>query len=282
MSMEAQLDAALDLMRRLPPQRIDQSLVDLVDLVPSLCEELLSSIDQPLKVARCPDTGKEYLLCDYNRDGDSYRSPWSNKYDPPIEDGAMPTERLRRLEEEANIVFEQYKQLYYEGGVSSVYLWELGGNGFAGVVLIKKGGDSSGKIQGSWDSIHVVEVQEKSSGKNAHYKLTSTVMVWLRTQLPDSGTISLGGSLMRQFEQDMMVSDMSPHIVNIGKMVEEAENKIKASLSEIYFNKTLNVVNGLRSQTGIMDDQKRAEHLKALEKAITNRTSKQSAQPADS
>ncbi|XP_022666769.1 F-actin-capping protein subunit beta isoforms 1 and 2-like [Varroa jacobsoni] len=280
MSNDVQLDAALDLMRRLPPQRIDQSLNDLVDLVPGLTEELLTSIDQPLKVARCSVTGKDYLLCDYNRDGDSYRSPWSNKYEPPIEDGAMPTDRLRDLEEQANRVFEQYKQLYYEGGVSSVYLWELGSNGFAGVVLIKKGGDTSGKIQGSWDSIHVVEVQEKSSGKNAHYKLTSTVMLWLCTRFPDSGTISLGGSLMRQFEQDWTVSEVTPHIINIGKMVEEAENKIKASLSEIYFSKTLNVVNGLRSQTGIIDDQKRAEHLKALEKAITNRT-KQS-QPADS
>jgi len=41
--------------------------------VPELCEDLLSSVDQPLKVAKCKATGKDYLLCDYNRDGDSYR-----------------------------------------------------------------------------------------------------------------------------------------------------------------------------------------------------------------
>ena len=41
--------------------------------VPSLCEDLLSSVDQPLKIARDKTTGKDYLLCDYNRDGDSYR-----------------------------------------------------------------------------------------------------------------------------------------------------------------------------------------------------------------
>ena len=41
--------------------------------VPSLCEDLLSSVDQPLKIARDRETGKDYLLCDYNRDGDSYR-----------------------------------------------------------------------------------------------------------------------------------------------------------------------------------------------------------------
>lgn len=42
--------------------------------VPSLCEDLLSSVDQPLKIARDKVVGKDYLLCDYNRDGDSYRS----------------------------------------------------------------------------------------------------------------------------------------------------------------------------------------------------------------
>lgn len=41
--------------------------------VPSLCEDLLSSVDQPLKIARDKNVGKDYLLCDYNRDGDSYR-----------------------------------------------------------------------------------------------------------------------------------------------------------------------------------------------------------------
>ena len=46
-------------------------------LVPSLTEDLLSSVDQPLEVRRCKKTGRDYLLCDYNRDGHSYRSPWS-------------------------------------------------------------------------------------------------------------------------------------------------------------------------------------------------------------
>ena len=39
----------------------------------------------------------------------------------------------------------------------SVYLWDLD-HGFAGVILIKKAGDTE-KIKGCWDSIHVVEVQ---------------------------------------------------------------------------------------------------------------------------
>ena len=51
-----------------------------------------------------------------------------------------------------------YNFRYFEGGVSSVYLWDLD-HGFAGVILIKKAGDGSQKIKGCWDSIHVIEVQ---------------------------------------------------------------------------------------------------------------------------
>merc|ERR1712110_65721 len=243
---EHQTDCALDLMRRLPPQQIEKNLCDLIDLVPELCEDLLSSVDQPLKIVRDKLVGKDYLLCDYNRDGDSYRSPWSNSYDPPLEDGTMPSESLRKLEIEANNAFDQYRELYFEGGVSSVYLWDLD-SGFAGVILIKKAGDGSKKIKGCWDSIHVVEVQEKSSGRSAHYKLTSTVMLWLQTNRVGSGTMNLGGSLTRQVEQDASVSEASPHIANIGKMVEEMENKIRNTLNEIYFGKTRDIVNGLRS-----------------------------------
>jgi len=39
-------------------------------------------------------------------------------------------------------------------------------------------------FQGRWDSIHVVDVQERSSGRNAQYKLTSTAMLWLQTDKP--------------------------------------------------------------------------------------------------
>ena len=41
-------------------------------------------------------------------------------------------------------------------------------------------------------------LQEKSSGRTAHYKLTSTVMLWLQTNKSGSGLMNLGGSLTRQ------------------------------------------------------------------------------------
>ncbi|CAM4780021.1 unnamed protein product [Rotaria magnacalcarata] len=244
-SIESQLDCALDLMRRLPPQQVEKNLSDLIDLVPDLTEELLAAVDQPLKVVRDRTVGKDYLLCDYNRDGDSYRSPWTNTYSPPF-DGNLPSDRLRQLEIEANQAFEQYREMYFEGGVSSVYFWDLE-NGFAGVILIKKVGDGSKKIKGCWDSIHVVEVQEKQSGRSAHYKLTSTVMLWLQTHKTMSGMMNLGGSLQRQLESDHQITDFSQHIINIGKMVEEMENKIRQTLNSIYFGKTKDILNSLRN-----------------------------------
>jgi F-actin capping protein, beta subunit len=53
---------------------------------------------QPLREATDAESGRRYLLCEYNRDADSYRSPWSNKYDPPLEDAYMPRPELRKLE----------------------------------------------------------------------------------------------------------------------------------------------------------------------------------------
>jgi capping protein beta len=270
---DLQMDCALDLMRRLPPQQIEKNLIDLIDLAPALCEDLLTSVDQPLKIAKDRETGKDYLLCDYNRDGDSYRSPWSNTYDPPLEDGSMPSERLRKLEIEANHAFDQYREMYYEGGVSSAYLWDLD-HGFAGVILIKKAGDGNKKIKGCWDSIHVVEVQEKSSGRTAHYKLTSTAMLWLQTNKQASGTMNLGGSLTRQIEQDCPVSETSPHIANIGRMIEDMENKIRNTLNEIYFGKTKDVVNGLRSVEILADQKQKAAMKQDLANAIMRRNVK--------
>lgn len=146
---------ARDLLRRLDPKHTSSHLNALISLVPSLTEDLLSSVDQPLTIARCRTTGRDYLLCDYNRDGDSYRSPWSGEFETPLGgsglggvdadgnndgagEGAVPSERVRAMEVRANEAFDVYRELYYEGGVSSVYLWNLD-DGYAGVVLLKKG-----------------------------------------------------------------------------------------------------------------------------------------------
>jgi len=81
----------------------------------------------------------------------------------------------------------------------------------------------------------------------------------------------LGGSLTRQVEQDASVSDSSPHIANIGKMVEDMENKIRNTLYEIYFGKTRDIVNGLRSIQPLADSKQQEDNRKALINALASK-----------
>lgn len=67
------VDSMLDLMRRLPPTNVEDNVNALIELCPDYADDLLGSVDQPLKVLLDKSTGREYLACDYNRDGESYR-----------------------------------------------------------------------------------------------------------------------------------------------------------------------------------------------------------------
>lgn len=246
--MDPRVNAALNIMRRMPPNKIEFNLSGLLNLMPDLTDELLQRVDQPLSMATDAN-GKQFLLCDYNRDGDSYRSPWNNKYDPPIEDGFRPSEKLRILEQKANSVFDAYRALYYEGGVSSVYLWDLEeSGGFAGCFLVKKEVNEPQRHVsiGSWDSIHVIEAVPGTDGSST-YKLTTTVMLNMTTKEGSAGTVNLSGGLTRQGRPQTLKSpNDSSHVINMGKMIEAMEIDIRNQLDSLYIQKTRDVVNSIR------------------------------------
>lgn len=247
--MDPRVNAALNIMRRMPPSKIEFNLSGLLNLMPDLTDELLQRVDQPLQAATDPSNGKQFLMCDYNRDGDSYRSPWSNEYDPPIDDGFRPSEKLRTLEQKANAVFDAYRNLYYEGGVSSVYLWDLEeGGGFAGCFLIKKEVSEPQRhvSVGCWDSIHVMEVTPGAGGQST-YKLTTTVMLTMTTKEGNAGMVNLSGGLTRQGRPETLPgADDAAHVVNMGKMIEQMEIDIRNQLDSLYIQKTRDVVNSIR------------------------------------
>jgi capping protein beta len=262
-------EAALDLTRRLPPENIEENLFFLLDLVPDLTESLLSTIDQPLKAAPDQEAGRDYLLCDYNRDGDSFRSPWSNKYNPPLEDGSMPSYKLREMESLANRVFERYRDVYFgAGSISSVYYWDLTTDeelsGWAACVLMYKEGPS-----GVWNSIHVVEVVEKPGQKQQpqrifKYKLTTTIMLTLKNSAIGEG--SLSGSLTRQEIKEFPNPKDDPmvHIANYGRMVEELESRLRNLVDVVYFGKTQEVFGYIREIRGVKDAKERQERQKQV------------------
>ncbi|EDO15395.1 hypothetical protein Kpol_1063p5 [Vanderwaltozyma polyspora DSM 70294] len=253
MSSEEAFDAALDLLRRLDPTHIQKHLLNLIELEPSLAEDLLSSTDTPLSVQRDPKSSqREYLCCDYNRDIDSYRSPWSNDYYPPLADADLvespfPSGSLRKLEIIANDSFDIYRDLYYEGGISSVYLWDLEeeSRDFAGVVLFKKSDQSSS----NWDSIHVLEVIFENDVE-ATYRVTTTIILHLDKQQK----ITLSGNLTRQTEKTLSVpSDATEeqlnvaHITNLGTLIEDIESQMRNLLETVYFEKTRDIYHEVRS-----------------------------------
>jgi capping protein beta len=258
----------LSLMRRLPPNKVEQNLSGLLNLLPELTDELLQRVDQPLKESNDVETGRKYLQCDYNRDGDSYRSPWSNKYDPPLDDGFLPAEKLRSMEIEMNELFDAYRELYYEGGTSSVYLWELAG-GFAGCFLIKKNVENNEFVKtGTWDSIHVVECKEDSTGKNATYKLTTTVMLNMNVDKSEIGNSNMSGSLTRQAEITSPINEIKTHFSNICKMIEDMEIDIRSNIHELYILKTREIVNSIRT---VKDGPSQtANHVMNLNNAVMN------------
>lgn len=286
MSQEAKYDAALDLLRRLDPRDVEKNLNSICTLLQhdnseegqELAQDLLSSVDTPLKLAKCEETGKTYLCCDYNRDGDLYRSPFSNKYYPPTGDdeSPFPSPVLRELEIKANESFDVYRDLYYEnGGYSSVYLWDTAEDeaadsmkeGFAGVVLFKKEAEDG---LAKWDSIHVFEIIPESATL-ATYKITSSVILDLATQKSTKKGLSLAGTMTRQLESSQALSTEGQslewaHLVNLGQQVEKAEYNIRNLLQEVYFEKLKNIMlKDLRSLGDVSEKQlEEAKHSEVI------------------
>ena len=72
-----------------------------------LLNEFLQKVDNRTKV--CKDDPKgEFIMCEQNRDGNSYRSPYSNRYFPQPDDAKYPCAELRALEETLNKMFKLY------------------------------------------------------------------------------------------------------------------------------------------------------------------------------
>ncbi|CAI4400973.1 CLL_collapsed_G0027030.mRNA.1.CDS.1 [Saccharomyces cerevisiae] len=254
---DAQFDAALDLLRRLNPTTLQENLNNLIELQPNLAQDLLSSVDVPLSTQKdSADSNREYLCCDYNRDIDSFRSPWSNTYYPELspkdlQDSPFPSAPLRKLEILANDSFDVYRDLYYEGGISSVYLWDLNeedfnGHDFAGVVLFKKNQSD----HSNWDSIHVFEVTKSPSSPDSfNYRVTTTIILHLdKIKTDQNSHMMLSGNLTRQTEKDIAIDMSRPldviftsHVANLGSLIEDIESQMRNLLETVYFEKTRDI-----------------------------------------
>lgn len=223
---------------------------------------------------------KAFIISDYNRDGDSHRSPWSNVYYPPIESGGFqPSPQLRQVEIMANEVFDSYRSLYYGSGdssVASVYLWDRdtgagggdGGGGFAGAFLIKKEIKEEEADQylrkATWNSVHVVEVTPSSEGRTASYGMTTTISLIMEPNTASlatdgSGRTCISGSLTKRSDRVLSITTngldgAAEHIANIGKMIEDVEIEMRSSMDSLHIQKTRYVVDSVRTPPGHGDN----------------------------
>lgn len=278
-SDEVKFDAALDLLRRLDSKNLKKNLQNIINLEPTLAEDLLSTIDTSLVVKKDPKSQqREYLCCDYNRDIDSYRSPWSNTYFPELssselDESPFPSKNLRNFEILANYSFDIYKDLYYEGGISSCYTWELNEDNdeeFAGVVLFKK---TNNNDLSTWDSIHVFEVEKNNDSGEFIYRVTSTIILQLSD--PQNNKINLAGNLNKQFEKigSQLVKGTNEqknnlHMINLGSFIEDIELQLRTMLEVVYFEKTRDIFHELKTSipsTEELNKSSQKDIIKSLE-----------------
>jgi len=119
-------------------------------------------------------------------------------------------------------------------------------------------------MKGTWDSIHVFEVEETASNK-ANYRITSTIMLKIETNHTTTGLVSCSGSLTRQQETaDVSISKDNTHVSNLGQQIEKIENSMRTTIESTYFGRTKDIVGDIRKKVGVKVDQQQ----KGMQQAI--------------
>jgi capping protein beta len=196
----------IKLVKILPIDKMEDNITAISNLIydeDELLNEFLQKVD--IRTEVCNEDG-DFLKCEYNRDGDSYRSPVSNKYFPSISDGRYPSPVLRELEIKLNKMFALYTKAYYSlTTLTSVYCWDLADrieDGFAVAVLIKNNVNHEKEVNvGQWESNNVLNVSFSENENNkiqAVYKLTSTVVLQMSFNHKVCGKVTLSGTISRQ------------------------------------------------------------------------------------
>lgn len=234
--------------------------------------QIKTRLEFPLSVMEDPEKRKKFIACEMNRLGNSHRSPWSNKYFPPVADetAGLPSEKTRKMESEANELFESYKDLYYMGGiqgVSSVYFKDTD-RGFDACFLIKKNVEDHEYVhRGVWESANYVTATFNESETEAVYRLTTSVMINMGVRRGNVGDTSISGLLSKQTETSSRVDADRTPISVIGRMIEDMETEVRQSLNDLYVLKTKEIVDSLRSNTEAVESPPQS-HMDSLNNAV--------------
>lgn len=268
MKFSSSVDAAHDLLRHVPPKDIEIRLRNVCKLNPSLIEDLFSTIDVPHKVGTDPTNDMKYILCDFNRDCDSYRSPFSNQYYPELKDGLLPSDDLRQMEIISRNAFESYRKLYFLGGVLSTYAWNISNNSFGFGVFVQKDIDDllhdGTKMNGSISCTDVFEIKKKNKN-NYEYKMISSILLHCNVEISNNEIINMSGGVSNQTIIKAEANGTIEHLITIGQMVENNSSVFMEKVKQIYIGK----MNEIFTKTKhIQGDKELKKQMKLLAESI--------------
>ena len=165
--------------------------------------------------------------------------------------------QLKQLEKALNEAVSTYASLYYgSDSIVSVYIEKESENGeFFISILIKKVAevdDEENDFQAKavWDSVHLFEITKRSEEVEDEfvYCHTATVMLSFDNSVDQLKNIKLAGNLIRQNESKFSTNkNSSNHLIHVGALLEESESRLRNDLQSVYFGRTHDIVNELRS-----------------------------------
>ena len=250
--MSDKIKEVYQLLRHTNPSKIERRRDDAITISADIEEEVLQTVDVPLKLVTDTVNNTQFIACEFNRDLDSYRSPFSNQYFPPLDDGQEIPERLRQMEIKANNAFASYCHLYYTGGISSVYLWEIDDNVFGLGVFIRNEIDTELRggqhIKGCINCADTVEVDESNS--TAVYKLTSSAIVNVEMDIGLGTPLTISGSTSASKTKNAKWANDDDHLINIGQLVEGNSADFKDTIDGIFVGKMKQIKDILSNSDG--------------------------------
>lgn len=205
-------------------------------------------------------------MSDHNRIGESFRSPYSNEYYPPVNVAKYPPEELRKFEVSFGSLVKIYTKLYYsQSAVSSVYTWDLGDsitNGFGVCVLISSNDEKTQSILNSVNVFAIkfsTEVVKNKEYLKVNYKLQST----MSNIVTIDGSAGFNTSVSKSTEDSVYIPDYldyDTHFERIGKLMESTENSLRVSLEEIFLNKVRSII----SSSKVNSDQSKRNSILSM------------------
>lgn len=242
--MSSQVQAALELLKRLPPSPDSLSSL-LLFLTPAQQSALLSKASMSLQCVHDPDSDRDFLCCGFNQEGCSYRSPYSGRYYPPLEDGYEPSGALRRLEIRTNELFADYVNRYYGAALSSVYFSQSSEKaGFSVCFAVRKTATKREK-SAEVTATHYIDMIHEGSEKKL-YQVSSRLLLALQV----GGNTLFTGSFNTSKEEKAPLLDPrgDSESLQLLRLVEDSESSLMKQFDNFLASRVRGTIKSLHWQ----------------------------------